>query len=120
MNGKPVSFKQENGFVVVNAKLGKGTQLEYTFDMQPRLMPMANVLHARPGYYNVTYGPLLLGYSGTSETTFKGQPEIARISEKVWQVKGTAVRLTPVFHLLDPAVKKDSVYKKQILFQVVK
>jgi len=120
MDGKPVSFKQENGFVVVNAKIGKGTQLEYTFDMQPRLVPMANILHARPGYYNITYGPLLLGYAGASETTLKGQPEIERISEKVWKVKGTEVRLTPVFHLLDPAVKKDSIYRKQVLFQQVR
>jgi hypothetical protein len=120
LNGKSVPFELVDGFVVVKANLGKGVRIDYTFDMQPRFTPMANTLHARPGYYNISYGPLLLGYAGNKETTLNSQSALERLSEKIWGIKGTNTQLTPIFHLLDPAVKKDSIYTKQVLFQIVR
>lgn len=117
INGRALSGKRNNGFISIKARLKSGDRISYSFDMLPEIQ---DTEHCGRGYYKFAYGPLLLGYDGTSEVSFEKLPAIVRKGEKFWATEDKSIPLTPVFHLLDPAVKKNRGYSKQILFKIGK
>ena len=120
VNGTAVPFRIEKGFIVFEKKMRKGDQITLSFSQEVHPQKMLNKEYSLPGFYTLNYGPLVLGYHTTQsgETSFSTIPEFARISKTDWIVKDTDIHLSPVYHLLDPGVTKESGDAKQILFKI--
>jgi hypothetical protein len=118
VNGKPVAVAYKKGFAVIRSRLTTGMRIRYSFGMQAKVEQMTTYWHARKDYYSIRFGPLLLSSRENREVSFRDNPDIDRISGQVWQVKETGLQLTPVYHLLDPAVQKEGGYMRQVLFHI--
>lgn len=120
VDGQLVPVTRENGFMAFTARLTRGQRIVYTFDMQAGIQDPVNPEHEEPGYFSFAYGPLLLGYENENrqEISFDTTPVLTRIAERKWKAGADGVELTPVYHLLDPKVSKESGYSKQVLFTV--
>lgn len=118
LNGEKLVFKKEAGMVNVIATLKSGDQLEYNFEMETKLSDLLQPgVGDRVNLKKIVYGPLVLGYEGKTEISLPAHAAIEKIGEHNWKVKGSDIELTPVFHVLDPSVKKTGGYTKQILFK---
>jgi len=118
VNDHPVSYQKENGFAVINVKLKKGDRIRYTFTMTPRLQSLVNRTTNASGYRRLLYGPLVLGSSGKRKIQLADQPVFNRLDRDHWQLGKEGPKFSPVFHVLDPQVNKESGYQKQIIFEV--
>jgi hypothetical protein len=117
VNGKKQSFKKKDGFLVWRTALKKGTKIELSFDQQINRYSIVNREHSRAGHNAITYGPLLLGCEEKNLVSFNQVPKVTRRSANEWSAGENNVRLTTVYHLMDPRVSKESGYRKQILFK---
>lgn len=119
-NGANIPFKIDRGFLVFKIKLTKGDSIQLAFDQEIKPSHMVNVEYSKPSFYTLSYGPLLLGYDTNKkeEILFAGMPQLIRLSETKWIIKNTSTPLSPIYHLLDPKVSKESGYSKQILFNI--
>ena len=118
INGHFVPFKKENDFIVFKTRLAKGTKINFSFDLTTKAEHMVNTKYSRPGYYTIHYGPLLLGYAGKEEIVFDKKPQLIKLADNNWLVAGRDIHLSPVYHLLNPEVKRETGYAKQILFKI--
>ena len=83
--------------------------------MNTRVEKAANTSHTNKVYIRFFYGPLLLGYEGGSEINVPENAQISRTDARDYRIEGTNIHLSPVNHLMDSKVCKQSQYKKQIL-----
>jgi len=116
-NHQQVDFQVKNGFAIVSSRVRKGDLLEYTFIMNSGVEPVVNALHTPTGNGRLFYGPLLLGYEGTSEIEIPKDADVVIYDGNGFRIKGTNTVLSPVYHLMDAKVCKNTGYKKQILFK---
>ena len=58
----------------------------------------------------------MLGSDQPTDITLPQTPQWQREGKAVWSGKGTGIRLTPIYHLLDSRVWSDTGYSKQMLF----
>jgi DUF1680 family protein len=93
INGKKMNSDLENGFICFSATLKKGDRINYAFTLRSVRKGVENP-NSMKGYHKYFSGPLLPGQVGNGKTP-----------------------LTPVYHLLDPQVKKETGYQIQILFK---
>lgn len=115
LNGKEQAITRQNGMVNATFQLAKGDKIDYLFTMQATLTNL--VKHSdSSSLQRVMYGPLVLGYQGSSSVSLPVNTGFEKTGERTWKVKNTNIELTPVFHLLDANVKKSSDYNKQVLF----
>lgn len=117
VNGEPITFKRENGFISFNTILRRGTRIDFDFDQQVNTHHVVNMEHSRASHYAISYGPLILGYEGDKQIAFNKDPQVIRQADKQWKVGGLNNHFSPVYHLMDPHVSKESGYQKQILFR---
>ncbi|MDP4268559.1 MAG: glycoside hydrolase family 127 protein [Bacteroidota bacterium] len=115
VNGQPVKFEVKNQFVIVSAKCKAGDKIEYSFTMKSGVETVANVTHTPTGKSRLFYGPLLLGYEGDAEIEVPRSAKVVRMDNGGFQIEGTGIQLTPVYHLMDAKVCSGA-YKKQLLF----
>ena len=118
INGRSVPFKTENGFIVFKARLTQGTKINLLFDLDTRVEHMVNTKYPRPHFYTISYGPLLLGHAGKEEVSFDKKPQLVRLSDNDWLVARKDIHLSPVYQLLNPEVRSETGYAKQILFKI--
>lgn len=120
LNGKVQLFKLENGFIKFKTRLSKGAKIELTFDQKTSTLHQVNNEYSKPNFYTFNYGPLVLGYNNTNqpEISFTEIPDLTRLSKQDWVIKEKNIHLSPVYHLLDPDVNKESGSSKQILFEI--
>ncbi|HEX5554751.1 MAG TPA: hypothetical protein VFX43_16025 [Chitinophagaceae bacterium] len=117
INGHKQSFKEDDGFMTFSTALTKGTRIELKFDQQVNMYNMVNMEHSRAGHYAITYGPLLLGCQQNDLISFNQVPQVRRQSTNEWIAGNDHVRLSTVYHLMDPRVSREANYHKQILFK---
>lgn len=118
VNGRFVPFKKEGNFIVLKTKLAKGTKINLSFTLNTKTESMVNAKYPRPGFYTINYGPLLLGYKGKEEISFDRDPQVVKLSVSDWLVVGKDIHLSPVYHLLNPEVKRETGYARQVLFKI--
>jgi len=120
LNGTPVSFKKDKGFIVFQTKFSGGSNIEFSFDQESKAVPNDNPKSRL--HYTFNYGPLVLGYENNKkpEISFKKTPKLIKLSDQDWILEGRDIHLSPIYHLMDPRVNKASGYAKQILFQIKK
>lgn len=118
LNGRALKFKISGGFLIADSKLQQGDRLVLKFGQRTSVTPMENEAYAKPGYYSIKYGPLVLGYENTKteDILFRSIPKVKRISDRAWVAENQT--LTPVFHIMDPTVNKENGHSKQVLFQI--
>lgn len=117
LNHQQVDFRVENKFVLISVPVQAGDTIEYSFAMNSGVEQVANGSHTKSGNVRLFYGPLLLGYEGVSEISIPKNPEIIRTGDGEFQLKGTDIILSSVYHLMDAKVNQSSGYRKQILFR---
>ncbi|MFA5814260.1 MAG: hypothetical protein WC865_01375 [Bacteroidales bacterium] len=69
------------------------------------------------GYHKYFYGPLILGHVGKEEIQIPQNAEFEAIDTESFVVKNSSIRFTPVHHLLNREVKKETGYQIQVLFK---
>jgi hypothetical protein len=119
-NHERIGFKVINGFAETSTLIQEGDKIEYSFSMKSGVEPVLNALHTNPGYSRLHYGPLLLGYEGSSDIDISKNTEIVKTEDNGFQIKGTDFVLSTVYHLMDPKVCQSTGYRKQILFRQTK
>lgn len=120
INGKEIPIIIKNGFISFYRKLYESDVIDLTFKQATIPSNILNKKYNLPDFYTLKYGPLLLGlkHQGTNETSFSSIPVLKRINNLDWNIVGTNMHLSPVYHLLDTLVTKKSGYAKQILFKI--
>jgi uncharacterized protein len=117
-NNKPVKYTFEKGFIKTKTKLIKGTTINLSFNLQSQPKQMVNTKYLRAGFYTLNYGALLLGYKGNEEIAFDKKPVIKKLSDADWIVTEKNIHLSPVYQLLNPEVRRETGYARQILFKI--
>lgn len=120
VNGKAAKYRKEDQFLVLQAALKKGAVIEYSFDMQVQAVPLLakNAAASKNRAVKFMYGPLLLGKSTAVEIRPGRIPAFTRQGRETWLSKDRQLELSPVYHLLSPAVNEGTGYSKQVIFQI--
>jgi hypothetical protein len=118
VHGRKVSPVIKDGFLQCKAPLKQGTRLVFEFDQQLDFHHRVNHHYGDKSLRGITYGPLVLGTTFSEQVVLPGSPLLERTGEREWRLKDTAQRFSPVYHLMDAGVTKESGYHKQILFQM--
>jgi len=120
LGGNLTSYTMENGFARLNLTGESGLSCKIKFDLEQKIRKNINDANGDKNTFSFMSGPLLLGYEyDGDEIAFSSIPEfLEKSDENMWVVNdGTdKYELTPVYHLLNPAVAKDNDYRKQIIF----
>ncbi len=116
-NHERIGFTVINGFAETSTLIKEGDKIEYSFSMKSGIEPVLNASHTKPGYSRLHFGPLLLGYEGSPEIDISKNTEIVKTEENGFQIKGTDIVLSTIYHLMDTKVCQSSGYRKQILFR---
>ena len=117
VNGKSYPYHIVNNFIVADIPSEKGNIINLSFDIKYGIQQIQNLSFTNNKLIKLHYGPLLLGCDkGDDEVIFDSLPELEKIQNNIWKVKNTDVILTPIYHLLDSDVWKETGYEKQILF----
>jgi len=74
-------------------------------------------LHTKSGNCRLYYGPLLLRHEGIPDPDIPKIAVIVKTDKNSFQIKGTDIVLSTVYHLMDPGVSQSAGYRKQILFR---
>lgn len=119
-NGTEIPFNIDRGFLVFKIRLTKGDILRLSFDQEIRASNIVNVEYSKPDYYTLSYGPLLLGYNTKKkeDVSFTKIPSLVRLSKTEWKIDGTNIHLSPIYHLMDPNLNKESGYSEQVVFNI--
>jgi len=115
LHGKPVKFTAGRDFIVCTRKLHTGDSIEYSFRIKSGEEPLDNP-NSLKGYHKFYYGPLLLGKVGKEEIQLPRGLQF-KPEGKVFKAINNSVMLTPVHHLLNKEVNKESGYMIQVLFK---
>jgi len=62
-------------------------------------------------------GPLILGYKGKEEIHLSQNAEFELKGNKKFSLRNDTLQFIPVYHLLNPEVKKDLGYQVQVIFK---
>ena len=116
LNGKPVTARHEQGFLVLKRKFRPGDRVVLDFQMPVRVEKPLNSANMDASWRRIFAGPLMLGSDQPTDITLPQTPQWQREGKAEWSVKGTGIRLTPIYHLFDSRVWSDTGYSKQILF----
>ena len=116
-NDQPLVF--QGGFVCISHNWKAGDVVELSFGQAVVAKPPVNLVNgADHGEYRTYhFGPLILGYSGTTEVTFESGAQLRREGTRAFAVEGTDIVLRPIYHVLDPDVSLDRGYRRQVLFR---
>jgi DUF1680 family protein len=116
LNSKLVSFKLDNGFAEVKAPLKKGDVLKLESKLALRTLETLNK-NSLPGYFTFRYGPHILTYQGDQEVKLNKNVMLEPKENGVFAVKGQAIQLKPLYHLMSPEVKEKPLFMRQMLFK---
>lgn len=118
IHGRKVSSREKDGFLQCKVPLQQGTRLVFEFDQRLDFGHRVNHHYGDKTLRGITYGPLVLGTASSGDVSLPGSPLLERTGERAWRLKGTAQHFSPVYHLMDAGVTKESGYHKQILFKL--
>jgi hypothetical protein len=116
INGKKIQTNLENGFICFTQKLNKGDQISYRFKLKSGAEKLENP-NSLAGYHKYFYGPLILGYKGKEEINLSQNAEFELKGNKTFSLRNDTLQFIPVYHLLNPEVKKDLGYQVQVIFK---
>jgi len=118
LNGEEIPVNSENGFATIIADAGEGTVVGLDLEMRVYQRENINKKYADSGTFSFMYGPLILGYEGEGTVTYAQEPTVIKSGIRSWTASDGKDQylLSPVYHLLDERVSKESGYSKQIIF----
>jgi len=123
VNGETQPWIVDHGFIALRRAWRVGDILEYEFEPQAGPRPLRNV-HSLPGYELLHYGPLLLSAYCAEQPAKVTQAQIPLAVRAVGPVEAAGeghwragdLQLTPVYHLMLPALDQSSGSWRQLLF----
>ena len=116
INGKKTPINLENGFICFTQKLNNGDQISYRFEQKSGVEKLENS-NSLAGYHKYFYGPLILGHKGKEEIRLSQQVQFELKGNKTFGLKNDNQQFIPVYHLLNPEVRKEEGYQVQVLFK---
>lgn len=116
VNGTVLKIPVDKGFLTISESFVKGDRIELFFDMQIRSLPCINPQNTNLDQFLIYYGPLQLGSEQKEVVKLNRDAPIVKTGKLDFTPENKDLLLTPVYHLMDPKVKENSSYKKQILF----
>lgn len=131
INEKNIPLEIQEGFVTLKHNWKEKDIIDFSFDEKIRMESTINKENCSTLQRKVFYGPLLLGYAGketilladiskikitSDKSTKMGNTNMVMQSPIVFVIEGTDYKLTPLYHLMSPEVKKGD-YQKQFLFE---
>jgi len=117
INQKFVSAQEKNRFLTIPSEVKSGDVIKYSFSMKSGVENIFNAVHSRSGNIRLFYGPLLLGNEGNGDVSVPRNATIEKTGRNSFCIKGTDIKLSPVYHLMESRVSRESGYRKQILFR---
>lgn len=115
LNGEDCEWNIENGFFTVCADFRLDDVIEFSFKRNLYTIPIFHTLHDSALKKRFYYGPLLLGAKTDKLIDLYKVEQLKQIDNLHFRVIDKDVVLSPIYHLLDPAVWELD-YKNQILF----
>lgn len=118
LNGKPIEPVLAKSFLELKSKFKKGDQvvMEYTLEkhwLAPHTADLQN-----SNLRKAMFGPLVLGYQGDKPAITKNGAAIIQTGDNEFMIEGTDIKLTPLYHLLDPQVSDKTNYRSEVLFDL--
>ena len=103
------------GFLRVSGHFDAGDTVALNYGFEPRWVPLENRDIAYKTLYKAMYGPLVLGYEADAPLELAGKEfSIVADGPDAFRIEGTEFRLTPLYHLLDPAVSSGANYHRMV------
>ena len=110
-----VSAHFVQGFLRVSGHFDAGDTVALNYGFEPRWVPLENRDIADKTLYKAMYGPLVLGYEADAPLELAGKEfPIVADGPDAFRIEGTEFRLTPLYHLLDPAVSSGANYHRMV------
>lgn len=116
VNGHQYSYETDKGFTSISGHLDKGTVIRVSYLLAFYKRETMNAENTKTDQFRVFHGPLMLGVESECEVNLNKNCEIERTGRMQFEIKGSGIRLSPVYHLMDSVVWNDTGYQKQILF----
>ena len=117
INGQSGQVVIKNDFIILNRKLKANDKIELNFENVLRFENAINRENIGNHSRKVMFGPLVLGFESIKSISIDQYSTLSNNKDE-FSIKSGVNKfiLTPVYHLMDPKVWKDSGYQKQILF----
>ncbi len=116
VNGAAAKTVRKAGFITVTRAWKPGDMVELSFIQRVTARPPVSAANGS-GYHTFRYGPLVLAADGPGIVKLGAHTRFTRKSEREFVSERGGVVLTPLYHLLDPAVTAGTGWKRQVLFR---
>lgn len=118
VNGKPATFQEADGLAKVKAKFRSGDKISVDFTLQPRYVSTLNKENTSASDFKVAYGPLVLACPIGVDANVRYGEKLVKTGNCEFRGEKSGTVLTPIYHLLDPAVSlgAKTPYKRRVLF----
>ncbi len=114
LNDRPIPFRIEKGFVVLNRRWSKNDAIALTFENKLTVGRPLNAAHYSSTLCKVMRGPLLL--SADTDRSLTDLDSIVKQGDTEAAVSGTDIVFRPIYHLMSPCVVQDKRYSRRVLF----
>ncbi len=120
LNGQPIPFVQKAGFIQCSTALKAGDVIQLNSQIKTMVQKAVNEKYNAADNYTLNYGVLQLGAVTDKIIKIPSDPKLLRLSDSTWMLSQTNIMLQPIYHLLNPAIKKQADKPTQVLFEISK
>jgi hypothetical protein len=116
VNGAAAQTVRTAGFITVTRAWKPGDMVELSFSQWVVAKPPVSAANGS-GYHTFRYGPLVLAADGPGVAKLGSDTRFTRKNDREFVSERGGVVLTPLYHLLDPAVMAGTGWRRQVLFR---
>lgn len=118
VNGKNKKYTEANGLARITRRFKAGDVIMVKFDMKPRFTGTVNQQNTSAGDFRVLYGPFVLGGAVGNEGNVVYGEKFASEGRATFRGMKSGTVLSPVYHLMSPAVRLGvkPAWSRRILF----
>ncbi len=116
VNGAAAKTVRKSGFLVVSRAWKSGDTVELAFTQRVTAKPPVSAANGAR-YHTFRYGPLVLAADGPGIVKLGANARFVRHGEREFTAGDGDVVLSPLYHLLDPAVATGTGWRRQVLFR---
>lgn len=118
-NGQLVNAKEENGFISIMQNLNTDDTFTLKYKLKSNVRPPLNNENSSANQRILQYGPLIMGYQCDAPVKINTMAEVIESENNKYTIKGESIELSPVYHLMNPAVNKTPEYQKRVIFDII-
>ena len=115
VNGEKLDTLRKKGFVSMKRHFHTGDEVKLTYKLQSGFKPCINNKNTDTSWKRAFWGPLMLCNKEKTQQPLNYQAKIIQLDAQTFQVEGSNIKLTPIYHMMDRSIWSDH-DSRQVLF----